>query len=564
MEYEGKLGVRLVETRDDHDYIWACLSHRWNQTTVDRRTTARNVASRFQFLSLDDLTATGRGALDLTRRLGVRWLWVDSLCIIQEGDDDADLNKELSKMGEIYQNAIFTIAAASSVDASIGCFRDDMPQDLCFRISDVNTKENHFIGARILDRKGTLTTKEATFQKFPLWNRAWVFQEQMLSNTFITCGYGEVSYECMFGRRCECAEPQMPPHPRENLGVDTNWLGNMDFEHIKSFQRAATLDPRTGLARAEAVIDEWRYIIRIYVQLELKYASDILPAIGGCAREFGWRVNDTYTAGMWRSVLHKDLLWHIQTVGGRTVPKSRPEQWIAPSWSWACLSIGQIIRFLDGDDKQTSNDGADIAKSREVPLTRFLLEDKINEVYCEPVDRINAYGRVKYGAYLKLDTVLYRWYLRLSCTTSRISKTNQSKRQGRYQFHLKNPKRSKTCSTMPEELEYPGHADIDIRLDSDMQEERDRRIPYHDCATGDDRHPCRLIEVSLLHALHKEHQRSYEDVYILLVKDREHLGKNNYCRIGLMIVKSEQKDGPNWSCFMQEEMDSRHGEFFLF
>src|SRR5438034_1924444 len=69
------------------------------------------------------LPKTFQDAVLLTRALGVRYLWIDSLCIIQ--DDEKDWKRENPKMGEVYQYATITIAAAHARDSSEGCFYEE-------------------------------------------------------------------------------------------------------------------------------------------------------------------------------------------------------------------------------------------------------------------------------------------------------------------------------------------------------------------------------------------------------------------------------------------------------
>src|SRR5207248_2982479 len=71
-------------------------------------------------IPLSDLPPTFRDAIAVTRTLRVRYLWIDSLCIIQ--DDRDDWAKESPKMGLIYTNAILTIAASAARDSSCGLF----------------------------------------------------------------------------------------------------------------------------------------------------------------------------------------------------------------------------------------------------------------------------------------------------------------------------------------------------------------------------------------------------------------------------------------------------------
>jgi len=71
-------------------------------------------------IALSDLPATFLEAIKLTRRLGIRCLWIDSLCIIQDSSEDWDT--ESVRMFDIYKNSYLNIGAAGALDADGGLF----------------------------------------------------------------------------------------------------------------------------------------------------------------------------------------------------------------------------------------------------------------------------------------------------------------------------------------------------------------------------------------------------------------------------------------------------------
>ena len=99
---------------------YICLSHCWgppNKQII--RTLSSNIHSFLKHVPWDDLSNTFQDAIDITRRLDVDYIWIDSLCIIQEDRDD--WKEESVKMADIYENAFLTIAATKSRDGSGGC-----------------------------------------------------------------------------------------------------------------------------------------------------------------------------------------------------------------------------------------------------------------------------------------------------------------------------------------------------------------------------------------------------------------------------------------------------------
>jgi hypothetical protein len=541
----SEFGIRLVESPSGSSYHYACLSHRWDDAIHHVRTTTENVLKFQDFLNLNLMPANIRDAVAIARDLKIQYLWIDSLCIIQSGDDGVDLYKELAKMSSIYQNAYLTIAAVSSPSSSEGCFIKDKWPDICFQVVD-DGKDAYLIGARVLDKKGTAVSFEAANEHYPLLSRAWVFQERLLSRRLLLCNYGEFAFQCLESSTCEC-NSSLAPHPRANLGENLKWLGNLDARCLTS----------SNANLGDVALKSWKLIIETYMQLELSYLSDMLPAVAGCAQVMAKQLNHNYVAGLWEETLPTDLLWYVQTKRHRTVPKPRAEGSTAPSWSWASVSIGQIIRHVDCNLVITEG-----RWKGEVWLTsEALLSDAIREIHCEPESATNPFGKLK-RSYLKLNTVLYPWYLRLYCPLSRRHRTNGSKRQGRYVLYVRT-NLPRTCSTEPQELVLDG-AEIDIRLDSDSKDEGLVRQSFSDCI-GDSTHACRLIPVYLLHALHKENSPRTFDVFILL--DRlppENSQPSCYRRIGLMIMRNEQASGKSWSQITHAQLESRQEEFWLF
>ncbi|ORY17342.1 heterokaryon incompatibility protein-domain-containing protein, partial [Clohesyomyces aquaticus] len=138
--------VRLCEDLEPERY--ACLSHCWGSTTEMIKTTMATLDRFKHAVPRDALQRTFRDAIEICRRLEIHFLWIDSLCIIQ--DSDEDWKEQASHMADIYENAFITIASTWAGNTSKGCFS---------------------------------RTKSIFLAKpdFPLLSRAWTFQELLLS-----------------------------------------------------------------------------------------------------------------------------------------------------------------------------------------------------------------------------------------------------------------------------------------------------------------------------------------------------------------------------------------------
>jgi hypothetical protein len=97
------------------------LSHCWGPAQLIT-TTANTIEQKKAGIPLEDLPQTFKDAVALTRNLGIRYLWIDSLCIKQLDKDDWE--REASKMGSVYLHSYLNIAATSSAEGRAGCFKE--------------------------------------------------------------------------------------------------------------------------------------------------------------------------------------------------------------------------------------------------------------------------------------------------------------------------------------------------------------------------------------------------------------------------------------------------------
>ncbi|KAK0712289.1 heterokaryon incompatibility protein-domain-containing protein, partial [Apiosordaria backusii] len=98
---------------------YTTLSHRWGSKALVQ-TTRANLSNHQQGVGLEKLPKTFEDAIKLTQMIGVPYIWIDSLCIIQ--DDPQDWANEARQMGAIYERSYLTIAASSGVDSKSGLY----------------------------------------------------------------------------------------------------------------------------------------------------------------------------------------------------------------------------------------------------------------------------------------------------------------------------------------------------------------------------------------------------------------------------------------------------------
>jgi hypothetical protein len=93
-------------------------------------------------ISINDLSRTFQDAVRITRELGERYLWIDSLCIIQ--DDEDDWAREAALMAEVYRNSYCTLTGLSSKDSTEGCRLVPNIQDTICQFLELDAEDDYY------------------------------------------------------------------------------------------------------------------------------------------------------------------------------------------------------------------------------------------------------------------------------------------------------------------------------------------------------------------------------------------------------------------------------------
>jgi hypothetical protein len=305
-------GIRLLEDSDETaPYI--CLSHCWgNATFHPLRTTSENISSHGRGIPFADLPKTFREAAIVVRRLGYRYLWIDSLCIIQ--DDGEDWREQASMMADIYQRCLLTVAAAAAANSAQGLFIQISPEPRGTLLSALTERE---------DDSNVWIRQELKHEREPLGTRGWVLQERALSPRTLYFGKDELTWECLEAAACQCSR---------TVSISSTLKSRV---HSGSEER-----PRSK----EAIFDDWYSVVEEYSNLQLSKEEDIFPAISGISKQFRTLLGSQYIAGLWRDDILLGLRWHVDTwrrINPSQFWTKRSTKWRAPSFSWANLVLGQ-------------------------------------------------------------------------------------------------------------------------------------------------------------------------------------------------------------------------------
>ncbi len=328
--------VRLyVSCGEKAQYV--CLSHCWGLSQIII-TTAKTLQDRISGIPWTSLSRTFQEAITFTRSLKVRYLWIDSLCIVQ--DDKHDWEQEAARIAMIYENSFLTLAATKSTNGQGGMFSNLNVHELVVNVHDTSY---HLYVRRLIKHLHNDP------QEFPLLSRAWVLQERLLSPRVLHFTNGELAWECREDMHCEC----------DRLSDDST--NAADTEKAKFSDALANAS--TSILRKT-----WHEIVSTYSGLNLTKPSDKFPAISGLVKALSrhWTITPVHSnilrtsqdnrclAGLWQQTFLHDLLWRTR-IDWRC---ARPTTWRAPSWSWA--SINTKVYFEDAKDGYESSDSAEV------------------------------------------------------------------------------------------------------------------------------------------------------------------------------------------------------------
>jgi hypothetical protein len=298
----GSSQVRLWEPVPEGttgEYI--SLSYCWG-TSREFTTTRATIEERKKGIIIADIPKTYQDAVKLTRELGIRYLWVDALCICQ--DEHADWERESAKMLSTYSNAYLTISASRAKESSEGFLGKRLDRPLVGLEYSRGGLQGKALAFSLPLREELHKNHYITLPDEPLSKRAWGLQERVLSHRVLLYGTSQMFYECNKGY-----------HRKDGLYVE----GRHDCAHkgLKLNERAK-----------HNVLEKWYNLLWLYGPKQLSHASDKLPAISGIASLYAEGIGGGYLAGLWRDQLIEGLMW--QSLSYRRVSEYR-----APSWSWA-------------------------------------------------------------------------------------------------------------------------------------------------------------------------------------------------------------------------------------
>ena len=292
------LPKRVVEILDDGalrlstsevEAAYATVSYCWGGPQVCA-TTKSNLEHRSTGFSVSSLPQTLQNAVQVTRRLGLKYIWIDSLCIIQDATTDKEA--EIPKMSQYYKNSYVTIYAASAETCNDGFLKTrgecehhpnpGIPSDL--------------LKLPILCPDGELDTiyfrEESPYLSAfePINRRAWTLQELLLSPRVLIYGSRQL-WQC---HTVQHSDGGIEDWSIDSLGKEHRRISNAVLQAKSNLDEKKTLEPgidtgdiaATGIKESKEMFDVWHHAIEEFTCRSLTLPGDKLPSVAGLAVAF--------------------------------------------------------------------------------------------------------------------------------------------------------------------------------------------------------------------------------------------------------------------------------------
>lgn len=355
----GQDGIRLV-LKDDimsseasATPQYAALSYCWGapeQATLQPTTTEETLSARLQRIQESELSPVLLDAVAVTRALSIPYLWVDSLCILQD-KASPDWAEQCSVMEQIYGCAHVTICALASASCNESFLSpNDQPSIRIPFCSGLNAKimgdykarltyrtyatSEHFEGFRVAEREFT----------YSQWRtRGWTRQEYVLSTRVLAFGRATSQFRCNEMRQTY-------------NGGKMPLLNDHQIDDIRQNPKG-----QKALYRSWRWTSEWASSA---IRKGFTLRTDILPALAGQAKIYrdllGVPETD-YLAGLWKQDLAQELMWYVHWSGNglslenHVRDREFPDPYIAPSWSWASAKSNIFYHGLEWNAAQSES-----------------------------------------------------------------------------------------------------------------------------------------------------------------------------------------------------------------
>ncbi|ETS87204.1 hypothetical protein PFICI_01032 [Pestalotiopsis fici W106-1] len=327
--------VRLVITADEQTVgNYATLSYCWGK---DRflTMTPNNISEFKAGRSIKDFPLTFREAFTVTKSLGIKYLWIDSYCIMQGDSNIArdDWDREAQQMCSVYTNSFLNIGSAHSDGPNGGLFHKHAISDWQYFIKWQPTSDDDELLLE-LEVDGPSFNEIYNFTSRSLMSsvmstRAWIVQEIVLSPRMLTFTDEQLYWQCSESHACEAFPLQTSNGIDHTRRCSPFWVMESGRQYPPSNNGSASIELRRLRSR-------WFQILDLYFKAKLSYPEkDLLKALDGIGQRFAQLTGQAYWGGILEGTFPQALLWETQTNHHRDSYCELGPSGLAPSWHWA-------------------------------------------------------------------------------------------------------------------------------------------------------------------------------------------------------------------------------------
>ncbi|KAK4196334.1 heterokaryon incompatibility protein-domain-containing protein [Triangularia verruculosa] len=340
---EDKL-PRLVET-NGMSGNYSALSYCWGPD-LTLTLTQRNLDSLTK--GIRNMPRTLEDAVKVTRGIGLRYLWIDAICIIQ--DSNEDWREQAARMNDTYSDATVTIFAAYSAASAEGLLQKREAVEEVSLPWKQPSKAPGEIFVR-LSQKWHGEWDDNFLAYCPWSERGWTLQERLSAGRGLTFTKKQMSWHCLtcisrengeFVDQIAKQKNAMSQGTSDRLAdISDHWAGLIRMQDVQE-------EGLTMGTYHDMLVAQFYRIMNDFRDRVFKYRSDQLPAVAALAKAVENRLQgrDRYWAGLWESNVAKGLLWNTWKLKpgvnyGRP-PGSGGSRVVLPSWSWASVILSMF------------------------------------------------------------------------------------------------------------------------------------------------------------------------------------------------------------------------------
>jgi hypothetical protein len=258
---------------------------------------------------------TFRDAIMVTKELGIQYIWIDSLCIIQ--DSASDWAYEAARMASVYIGALFTIAAAWAPNGTFGCFHAHQPS-LRISIDEQRKTGTHSVHTTHQMYLRPVPQGRKDLGEAILNTRAWTLQEIVLSRRTLFFAKDQMYWYCTSLYSSEDALESVQEVAETALNLPS--LGPV---------------ARHGGQSLDMLYESWQVTMKSYSARNLTHSGDKFAALAGITDFFRGLVRDEAVAGLWKGDLGRGLMWQVPVSVHGKIDTDGVVKLGVPSWSWA-------------------------------------------------------------------------------------------------------------------------------------------------------------------------------------------------------------------------------------